>query len=180
MHNPKIFANLQQERWCCLKKNGGKLIVLKPKAKMRRKTRVINPDIAEDWINLGTIAFGKKDWKKAKRCYQNAVKVDPNYPLGWFNLGNAFDELDDIDEAVKCYVRALELEPGYLDAHYNIAVLLQNTQRIPEAIKHWNYYIKWTDKDDPCIKLAIKERDTLLRIHGHRLMKLVKVKNKKE
>src|SRR5699024_2042032 len=38
------------------------------------------------FVNLGTIFFNGKIWKKAEFYYRRALEIDPNYPLAHFNI----------------------------------------------------------------------------------------------
>ena len=74
--------------------------------------------------NLG-VAFreqGKLDGAVA--CYQQALRLQPDYADAHNNLGIALAEQGKLDGAVACYQQALHLRPDYADAHNNLGVAL--------------------------------------------------------
>lgn len=93
-------------------------------------------------VNLGTIHFHAKDWKRAEACYRDALRIEPDYALGHFNLANLQDEKGNIAEAVLHYNAALRIAPNYADAHYNLALLCQRTGQVMKAVRHWQSYLK--------------------------------------
>lgn len=102
----------------------------------------LDPKCVAALVNLGTIHFHAKDWKRAEACYRDALKVEPDYALGHFNLANLFDEKGNLAEAVLHYNAALRVAPNYADAHYNLALLCQRTGQVMKAVRHWQAYLK--------------------------------------
>jgi len=56
------------------------------------KAAEIDPTSAGALVNLGTVYFNGRDWRRADEYYRKAVEVDPEYALAHFNLGNLHDE----------------------------------------------------------------------------------------
>lgn len=134
-----------------------------------------NPNAAGALVNLGTIAFHRRNFGEAERYYRRVVEVDPQYALGRYNLGNCLDELSQVEEAIECYREALRINPQYLDAHYNLAIAYQGKGHVQKAYEHWGLYIQY-DKSYPpnyWVVRAQRERDTLKRIYGDHLISLV-------
>ena len=94
------------------------------------------------FVNLGTIYFNSKTWKKAEQYYKQALEIDPEYPLAHFNIANLYDELGDDENATKHYAAAVRLNPQYADAHYNLALLYQGSGKVMDAVRHWQTYLK--------------------------------------
>lgn len=101
-----------------------------------------DPQLAGALVNLGTIYFHQRDWKRAQEYYERAVAVRPDYPLAQFNLGNLLDELGEWQQALEHYIKALSLDPAYADVHYNIALLYQSHSEPLKAVQHWRKYLK--------------------------------------
>lgn len=93
-------------------------------------------------VNLGTIFYQGREFKKAETYYRRALEIEPEYALAHFNLGNLFDERGDYAEAYHHYSVALRISPTYSDAHYNIALLCQRTGQTMKAVRHWKAYLK--------------------------------------
>lgn len=105
------------------------------------KAAEIDPTSAGALVNLGTVYFNARDWRKAEQYYRKAVEVDPEYALAHFNLGNLYDERGDRPEALNHYLAAIRIRPRYADAHYNIALLYQALGHPLKAVRHWKAYL---------------------------------------
>jgi len=101
-----------------------------------------NPAAAGALVNLGTIFFHQREWKKSENYYRAAIEADANYALAHYNLGNLYDERGDSDRAYVHYHAALRLQPQYADAHYNLALLHQGQGDMMKALSHWQTYLK--------------------------------------
>lgn len=76
--------------------------------------------LALTYFNLGTAELEKKDWRQARRYYEQALEADPNMFNAHGNLGNVLARLGDNDGAIAHYRRAVELSPDYADVHNNL------------------------------------------------------------
>lgn len=120
----------------------------------------LNPSAAGALVNLGTIYFHKRDWKKSEIYYRAAVDADPNYALAHYNLGNLYDERNDPDRAYAHYHSALRVQPQYADAHYNLALLHQGQGDMMKALSHWQTYLK-IDPSSQWAQIARREIDKI-------------------
>lgn len=102
----------------------------------------LDPACVGALVNLGTIFFHARQWKRALECYKKAIGIAPDYALGHFNLANLFDERGDVASALLHYQAALKAAPEYADAHYNMALLCQRTGQTMRAQRHWRSYLK--------------------------------------
>jgi len=106
------------------------------------KACAIDPNSAGSLVNLGTVYFNLRDWKRAEQHYRKALEVDAEYALAHFNLGNLFDERGNRNHALTHYLAAIKIHPGYADAHYNLALLYQSVNQSLKAVQHWKLYLK--------------------------------------
>jgi len=102
----------------------------------------LDPNCVGALVNLGTLCFHSKQWKKAEAFYRRALDIEPDYALGHFNLGNLCDERGDAPGAFEHYASALRIAPNYADAHYNLALLCQRLGQGMRAVRHWRAYLK--------------------------------------
>lgn len=102
----------------------------------------LDPHSAGALVNMGTLFFNVRQWKKAERYYLKALKVDPEYALAHFDLANLYDERGQRDQAMEHYLAALRSSPSYADAHYNLALLYQGANQHMHAVRHWTEYLK--------------------------------------
>jgi tetratricopeptide (TPR) repeat protein len=108
----------------------------------------LDPNYAPGYINLGTLHFHLRQFKKAEELYRKATETDPGYVLAFFDLGNVLDELERHDESIAAYQRSVELSPRYADAHYNLALALERKGELRAAMRHWQAYLR-LDKSGP-------------------------------
>jgi tetratricopeptide (TPR) repeat protein len=106
------------------------------------KSLELDPTSAGALVNLGTIHFNARDWKKAERYYLKALEADPEYALAHFDLANLYDERGERKKALEHYSAALRISPHYADAHDNLALLYQGSNQTMKAVHHWAAYLK--------------------------------------
>jgi len=83
-----------------------------------------------------------KKYQEALICYQDAIKLDPNYSESHNNLGNVYKELNKYQEALACYQDAIKLNPKYAEAHYNLGTAFQELEEYYKAISSHQNAIK--------------------------------------
>lgn len=102
----------------------------------------LEPHHAPSAINLGTICYNRRAFRRAEELYRRATIADPGYALAFFDLGNVLDELERLPEAIEAYRTAIRLVPKYADAHYNLALAYERTGERRRALRHWTVYLK--------------------------------------
>jgi tetratricopeptide (TPR) repeat protein len=93
-------------------------------------------------INLGTICYNRRAFRRAEELYRRATVSDPGYALAFFDLGNVLDELERLPDAIEAYRNAIRLVPKYADAHYNLALAYERVGERRRALRHWTMYLK--------------------------------------
>ena len=62
---------------------------------------------------------------EAEKCYNAALKLDPNYSMAYKHLGSILLTYPDREhEAVECYRKALGCDPNNLWAMNNLSLML--------------------------------------------------------
>jgi DNA-binding transcriptional MerR regulator len=102
----------------------------------------LDPHHAPSSINLGTICYNRRTFRRAEELYRRATVSDPGYALAFFDLGNVLDELERLPDAIESYRNAIRLVPKYADAHYNLALAYERTGERRRALRHWTLYLK--------------------------------------
>jgi tetratricopeptide (TPR) repeat protein len=102
----------------------------------------LDPHHAPSSINLGTICYNRRAFRRAEELYRRATISDPGYALAFFDLGNVLDELERLPDAIEAYRSAIRLVPKYADAHYNLALAYERTGERRRALRHWTLYLK--------------------------------------
>ncbi|MBD2436608.1 glycosyltransferase [Nostoc sp. FACHB-110] len=89
--------------------------------------------------NLGNLLKDAGDLNSAKKAYETALKIDPNFVAGHYNLGMTFKALGLFMEAISCYQTAIKLNPYYAEAYQNLGVVqlkIGNVQASITAFKN--------------------------------------------
>ena len=70
------------------------------------------PNSTEIRIKLGDILVRQKQWPEAIKCYQQAIKIEPNLAIAYFKLGKTYSILGKNMEGVELIHRAYGLQPN--------------------------------------------------------------------
>jgi len=71
---------------------------------------------AERYYNEGLEHQKRKDFARAARAFQDAVRLREAFPEAWNGLGFALRQQGKYPEALGAYERALALRPNYAEA----------------------------------------------------------------
>lgn len=77
-----------------------------------RRTLELRPAHADAWNNLGVVAMQEKFWPTAQRCFELAVKFEPDDAKSHYLLATVHLELGDRDKARAALAEALRLRPA--------------------------------------------------------------------
>ncbi len=91
----------------------------------------------ENLNNLGLSFHGKKQFKEAQLCYNDAITIDADYIDAHGNLGILLSELKRYSEAEKEYKKILEIDTNDSRTHSNLGVLLRKLERHEEAEREY-------------------------------------------
>jgi tetratricopeptide (TPR) repeat protein len=95
-----------------------------------------------EYLNLGNALHDEGKIGQAVLCFNETLKLAPNYPKAHYNLANALTDKGMLSEAVTHYNKALELQPDYLEAQSNLAKALAKQGRLREAIEIWERLVQ--------------------------------------
>jgi len=85
--------------------------------------------------NIGDIYRQKGEYTEAIRCYQEAIKVDPDMPRVHYELGNLYLKRREMEQAEYRLNRAIQLDPNYHRALLARTILYHLTYRDERALK---------------------------------------------
>ena len=71
------------------------------------------------WNIVGVSNARLKKLDESEKCFNESIKIDPNFIEGYYNLGKTQKELGKPAEAISNYKRAIELKPDYAEAYNN-------------------------------------------------------------
>jgi Flp pilus assembly protein TadD len=110
-------------------------------------------DLAEDWNNKGLALVKQGKYDEAIKCYDEAIRLDPNPAGAWNNKGVALNNLGKYDESIKASDEAIRLAPN----DPNIAMAWHNKGR---AFVNWGKYDEAIQACDEAIRLNPKYANT--------------------
>lgn len=97
---------------------------------------------ASFWYHLG-IAYDFKDMpKEARRRYERAISVDPNFAPAYVGLALNLYKDEKVPDAVKNLKKAIELDPSGADAYYNLAQIYHSQGVKDKAMSNYETAIR--------------------------------------
>ena len=75
------------------------------------------------------------DWNGARKEFERAIEVNPDYPTAHHWYGNYLDSLGRFEDALREKRRALELDPLSLSINVSIATSYWFMGKVPEALR---------------------------------------------
>jgi tetratricopeptide (TPR) repeat protein len=93
----------------------------------------VDPNNADALHLLGTIAGQNRDFVRAVRLIESAIRIRPGEPIFRNNLGNAFLEIGEPHLAVKQLNEAVRLNPKYIEAWCNLGKAHEACGQVVEA-----------------------------------------------
>jgi tetratricopeptide (TPR) repeat protein len=88
------------------------------------------------WMRLGNTLRRKPELGEAARCYETAVRIDPNYADAYNNLAAVLAS-SDLPRALDCLRAAVRITPRNVEAHANLGSLLARQGNKDEAIRQY-------------------------------------------
>jgi DNA-binding winged helix-turn-helix (wHTH) protein len=98
------------------------------------KALELDETLAEAHAALGIIKMrGDWDWNRARRAFERAIEIDPDYPTAHHWYGIYFDSLGRFEDALREKRRALELDPLSLSINVSMATTYWFMENVAEA-----------------------------------------------
>jgi tetratricopeptide (TPR) repeat protein len=107
------------------------------------KLRASYPDtVANAWNNLGILAMREGRAEEAIRCFQQALRLNPDNLIALNNLGNAHRQQKNWDAARKTFERALQVSPNDPDANYGLSMVYAQVDDSAHAYEYLQRALK--------------------------------------
>jgi len=90
---------------------------------------------------------------EALKCFDNALRMNPQYASAWMNKGISLANLGYIREALKCFDKAIEINQNFAQAWYNKGLVLFNLGKINESLSCANRALEINPKYENAKKL---------------------------
>jgi tetratricopeptide (TPR) repeat protein len=102
---------------------------------------------ANKWNQNGIDYDDSGKYDEAIKCYDKAIKIDPNHFWAWNNKGVALSKLEKDDDAIKCFDRAIKIDRNYINAWINKGISHVNLENFDEALKCYDKAIEIDPND---------------------------------
>ena len=91
---------------------------------------------AENWLKLGDLCLGDRQWQNAISSYSQAVKIAPKKGKYYIRLGRAWLKINDEVKAYQSLFQGFSLQPKQVTAqnHYSLGNKLLEHNQIEQAI----------------------------------------------
>ena len=93
-----------------------------------------NPAAPAYHNNLGNVLQELGRFEASLLCYEEALRLAPDYVEALVNLGNALNRLDRFPEALACYLQAQRLRPDGAAVYVNLARALVEEGLLSESL----------------------------------------------
>ena len=111
---------------------------------------------AKNLFTAGKNFSNNCQYERAKRCYEDAIKLNPDCVQAWNNWGVVLTREKDHDQAIRYFDRAIKLDPTHKKAWNNKGTALASRGEYEEAMKCYeecikldpNYSIAWQNKGE--------------------------------
>jgi tetratricopeptide (TPR) repeat protein len=84
--------------------------------------------------------------EQAKKSYQIAVELRPQYTHALYNLGHVHRQLEEWELAAQSFQRAIDSDPNYPGAYYNLGLLYKRSNQLDRAAECFESSISVNDK----------------------------------
>ncbi|MBJ6749089.1 O-linked N-acetylglucosamine transferase, SPINDLY family protein [Geomonas anaerohicana] len=113
-----------------------------PEAEAAARDAIRSEASAEMHNLLGNILNAQFRLNEAKTCYQEALRLDPDFFKAWNNIGNILNHEGMVDDAIAHYRKALELNPHLPAVHSNLLLSMyysasESLQTIFSETQRW-------------------------------------------
>ena len=97
---------------------------------------------AWEWADKGTSLAKTGLLEEAIPCYQQALRINPNYAEAHQNLGLAYYYLNRLEESVEEYKQALRIDPNYAKAHDSLGQTYYFLNRLEESVEEYKQALR--------------------------------------
>jgi tetratricopeptide (TPR) repeat protein len=92
------------------------------------------PEKAQEQFKKGSKALTDKDWTGAKKFFDSAITIYPEYDVAYNGLGTALAGSGNINDARPAFEKAISLNPNFAEAERNLARISFAEKKYDEAL----------------------------------------------
>ena len=114
------------------------------------------PNVARAHVNLGGIYDNQNDVVNARKCYEKAIELNPDWISGYNALGNSyiFNNPKDLDKAEEFIGKTVELLPNESRTHISLGDVYRAKQDLTKALTSYNKAAELDPTDPVAISKA--------------------------
>jgi tetratricopeptide (TPR) repeat protein len=79
-------------------------------------------------LNLATLYYNNKEYKKAEKAFKTVIKQEPTYGPAYYSLALMYAELNRIDDAIVQLKKTIKIMPENIRVYYNLGLLYDKKQ----------------------------------------------------
>ena len=117
-----LVAAAEIQLYYLLKPDDAKDLLQRGKELAPRESRVI--------IGWGEYWLQKKEFDKAKDCFQEVIRQDSILTNGYTHMGNCYEEQNDLDAAEEWYIEAIKKRSGDSEGYLNLLRLYGRPEKL--------------------------------------------------
>jgi tetratricopeptide (TPR) repeat protein len=103
-------------------------------AGMVSAARLKIPEKAQEEFKKGSKALTDKDWSGAKKFFDSAIAIYPEYDVAYNGLGSALAGSGNMNDARPAFEKAISLNPNFAEAERNLARISFAEKKYDEAL----------------------------------------------
>ena len=105
------------------------------------------PGRSDVWSSLGNLAYDRRDYERARSCYEKVVKLQPGSVEALDNLGKIFATRGEYDRALSFLRRGLELSPASASILSTLGGVELKLGRLEDAKAHLEAGLKGASRE---------------------------------
>jgi tetratricopeptide (TPR) repeat protein len=105
-----------------------------PNSGMVAAARLKVPEKAQEEFKKGSKALTDKDWTSAKKFFDSAIAIYPEYDVAYNGLGSALAGSGNMADARPAFEKAISINPNFAEAERNLARISFAEKKYDEAL----------------------------------------------
>lgn len=97
--------------------------------------KVCRPPSSDAYRTHGRFFYHQGQFDAAVKCYDQAIKLNPNSAYLYNDRGMSYKELGKLDRAIGDFSQAIEVWLGFADAYYNRGIAYFEQEKYDQALK---------------------------------------------
>jgi tetratricopeptide (TPR) repeat protein len=120
-----------------------------------------NPDAPRPQLKIGNHFLGQSSpegLESARRAYQRALEIKPDYTHAFYNLGLVYQRLGNMPQSLSAFEKVIQLDPEYKEAWRMLGILhAQTPGQAPKALNYLRKYLELNGEDSEIVRELIEK-----------------------